>query len=983
LPVIENNLNFLIKSTSNIFQTKKMTTRLTLLFSLLIFSFVTTAQTLNITGHVSDEKDTSALIGVAVRLVKVTDTSVKTGTVTDDNGNFEIDGLVSGQYSLKLDYLGYQALSRTIAIANANVSVGNLKMKMSANELKGVTITEKQTHALQLGDTTSFNANAFKTHPDATAEDLVTKMPGVTSDNNGVKVNGEAVQQVYVDGKPFFGTDPTLALKNMPAEVIDNIQVFDKLSDQAAFTGFDDGTSQKTMNIVTKKNKSEGTFGKAYAGYGTDDRYIAGGNINIFHGDQRISLLGLTNNINQQNFSSQDLLGVTGNSSGQNRGGSSGGRGNFGGGNGGGNNFLVGQQGGITTTNSLGLNYSDSWGKKIKVSGSYFFNNTDNTNSTELTRNYFTSNDSTNIYHENNTSNANNYNHRFNLRFEYTIDSFNTIIFTPGISFQKNHTTSTLNANDSVADILTSRTANNTLSDNNGYSSASNLLVQHKFRKPRRTISLNVGLNLNEKTGNGSYFARNDFFSPFDSTIIDQRNNVYNNGVAINTNVTYTEPVGKKGQLLASYSPSYSKTSASKNTYDINDTTQQYSTFDAPLSNRYENTYITQKGGLSYRLGSRKSSFNIGANVQYATLDGEQQFPNTFKLQKNFTDILPNAFYNYRFADGRNLRIMYRANTQAPSITQLEDVLDISNPLLLKTGNAELRQDYEQTLFIRYGLTNAKNAHSFFLNVFANYINNYIGNATYTGTTFYDAFTGNTIALNRGSQLTRPENMNGYFSSRGFFTYGLPLQVIKSNLNLSGGFSFNRTPGRVNSVNDFTNNYIPSAGIVVSSNVSENLDFTLSYYANYNVVNNTAQAQASNNYYNHTAAFKINYIFLKHWVFNTNLTETYYTAFSSTGAQNFYQWNAYLGYKLLKNNALEARLTAFDILNQNKSISRTVTETYIESSVTQVLKQYFMLQLTYTIRNFKGTMPTDGSQKDRSVMPDGMNQGGNRGHHGG
>ena len=943
-----------------------MTARLTLLFSILFFPFITIAQTHTITGHVADAKDTSSLPGVTVILTNTADTNNKTGSTTDANGNFGIDNVKPGNYSLRLDYVGYKSFYRRITIADKDFTAGTIAMKTLSNELKGVTVTGKQIRAEQTGDTSQFHADAYKTHPDATAEDLITKMPGVTSDNTGVKVNGESVQQVYVDGKPFFGTDPSLAVKNLPAEVIDKIQVFDKLSDQATFTGFDDGNSQKTMNIVTKRNKSEGTFGKVYAGYGTDDRYIAGGSLNIFNGDQRITILGLSNNINQQNFSAQDVLGISG-GSGQNRGGGGGGRGNFGGGSSA-SNFFVGQQGGITNTNSFGLNYSDSWGKKIKVSGSYFFNNTDNTTNTELVRNYFTSADSTNVYHENDNNEAKNFNHRFNLRFEYTIDSFNSIIFTPGVSFQQNNTTGYTIANDSIAQLPPRLTNNNSNANNNGYSSSDNLLIQHKFKKPRRTISFNINTSLNEKTGNGSYYS-NDVLNT-DTTIRDQHNTLYNNSNTVSSSISYTEPVGKKGQLMFNYSPSVAKSKADKETYDKGVATQQYDSLDAQFSNKYNNTYTTQKGGLSYRVGDKKMSFNIGTNVQYATLNGSQQFPNTFSLEKSFPSVLPSAFFNYRFADGRNLRIMYRTNTQAPSITQLQDVVDITNPILLKTGNAALKQDYEQTFILRYGLTKAKTAHNFFLNLYATYINDYIGNATYSSmirdTTFIDPLTSTATFIKKSSQLTRPVNLDGYVNMRSFITYGLPAEFIKCNLNLNGGFNFTRTPGIVNNMLNFTNNYIPSFGMVLSSNVSEKLDFTLSYSGNYNIVNNTTQSKANNNYYNHTASFKINYIFKERLVINTNIAESYYTAFSSTGNQDFYLWNAYLAYKFLKNKALEARISAYDILNQNKSISRTVTETYIENNVTQVLQQYFIFQLTYTIRNFKGAMPTLQQGEDNS-----------------
>jgi hypothetical protein len=950
--------------------------KLILAFFLSLFIVPAFGQGVTVTGKVLDAKDNSSIIQATVLLISNADTSQKNGTVTDADGNFSIGSVAPGTYKLRAIYLGYNTASQNVTVGNSNVNVGSLKLSATANELKSVTVEGKQIRAEQLGDTSQFRADAYKTHPDATAEDLVTKMPGVTSDQSGVKVNGETVQQVYVDGKPFFGSDPTLALKNLPSEVIDKVQFFDKQSDQSSFTGFDDGNSVKTMNIVTKKNKSEGQFGKLYAGYGTDDRYTVGGNFNTFNGDQRISIIGLSNNINQQNFSSQDILGVTG-GSGSNRGGM-GGRGAFGGGGGGGggaNNFLVGQQNGITKTNSVGINYTDMWGKKIKVTASYFFNNTDNVTNTQLSRNYFA--DSNLVYDEKDYSETKNYNHRFNLRFEYNIDSFNAIIFTPNISFQKNNSYTTTSDTSFLAGVMSSNSNNSTSLNNSGYSFSDNLLYQHKFKKKGRTVSINIGTSANEKTGNGTYYSQTQYMDPATTNILDQHYTLYNNSYTVSSNITYTEPLGKKSQLMANYYPSYTKGIADKETDTLSPLTNVYTDLDTTLSNKYNSTYITQRGGLSYRYGTRKVNLMLGANVQYATLSGDETFPAVSTINKNFTNVLPTGFFNYRFADGRNLRIMYRTNISAPSITQLQDVVDVSNPLLLKTGNPNLKQDFEQTLIIRYGLTKSKTARNFFLFAYANYISDYIGNATYIPTK--DSTVKYGIPLNRGSQITLPVNLNGYFNGRMFITYSLPADFLKSNFNINGGFNFTRTPGIVNDVVNYSNDYAPSLGLVLSSNISQNVDFTLAYFGNYNIVNNTIQTQSNNNYYNHTVSFKINYIFLKHFVFNTDITNTYYSTLTSkANTENFYLWDAYVAYKMLKNNALEARISAFDILNQNKSVTRTVTDTYVENNVTQVLRQYFMFTLTYTLRNFKGgaTMPQDNS-KDRPDYP------GMHGGHGG
>ena len=343
-----------------------MLSRLALVFAFLLVSLSSFAQTYSISGRIADFKDTSALIGVTVILKDGNDTSLTTGlgAATDVNGRFKIDDVAPGKYLLHLEYVGYRSQNKMVEIADKDFSVGTLAMKMTSNELKGVTVAGKQIRAEQNGDTTSFHADAFKVNPDATAEDLITKMPGVSSDNTGVKVNGESVQQVYVDGKPFFGTDPTLGVKNLPAEIVDKVEIFDQLSDQSQFTGFDDGNSQKTMNFVTKKDKRTGEFGKIYGGYGTDGTFLGGESFNSFEGDRRISIIELSNNVNQQNFSSQDLLGVSSGSGGGGRGGGAfgGGGGNSGGGGSASSNFLTGQQAGITTTHSAGINYSDQWG---------------------------------------------------------------------------------------------------------------------------------------------------------------------------------------------------------------------------------------------------------------------------------------------------------------------------------------------------------------------------------------------------------------------------------------------------------------------------------------------------------------------------------------------------------------------------------------------------------------------------------------------
>ena len=973
-----------------------------ILRALLIAAFVLAGNTVysqafNVSGRVIDDNDTSVLTGVPVSIASTGDTNNKTGTVTDFDGYFTIPNIQPGQYLLTITYLGYERLQRNVAVSNADVLLGTLRLKISATTLKTVNIAGTQTRAQQIGDTSQFNAGAYKTNPDANAEDLITKMPGITSDNEGVKVNGETVKEVLVDGKPFFGDDPNAALKNLPAEIIDKIQVFDKMSDQAQFTGFDDGNTSKSINIVTKRGRNAGQFGKVYAGYGygedpgLENRYQVGGNINFFNGDRRISIIGMSNNLNLQNFSVDDITGSVGASSGQNRGGGfRSGRGGSRGGRGGGRqgagseNFLVGQQGGISTTNSLGLNYSDNWGRKIKASGSYFFNSTQNNNTSEIVRNYFTNTDTNLVYNESGTVSSHNINHRANLRLEYDIDSNNSVVLTPRLSVQNFNSNSEVIGSNIVSpgtDIPLSSIINRNNSNSLGYNFSNNLLYRHRFNKDRRTVSLSFNTQVNNRNGDGSTFSLNEYVT--DTTLLDLRNANTTNSYTFSGNLTYTEPIGKTGQLSISYNPSYTNNKADKQTDSLNTITDTYE--DAvSLSNRIDNTYTTHRGGLSYRIGDRKMNFNIGVNGQYATLGGTQYEPYMYNINKDFINVLPNAMFNYRFTQTSNIRVFYRTSTNPPSISQLQDVVDISNPILLRAGNPDLTQDYNHNVSVRFASTNPKTQHSFFVFANGSFINNYIATETIipTDSTNYRDL----VIIPRGAQLSRPVNLSGYYSARTFVTYGLPIEAIQSNLNLNAGYTYTHSPSLLNGQKNFSNNSAINGGVVLGSNISENLDFTISYTANYNNVKNTLQSTSDNSYFNHLASAKLNWIFLKNVVFNTSLTHNYYSGLSdATFNQSFLLWNAYIGYKFLENRALEVRISAYDILKQNQAISRNITETYFEDVRTQVLTRYFMLTLTYTLRNFKGGEPeqnpgTEQRERDRvrPGFPRGDRSGGGR-----
>ena len=941
-----------------------------------------------ISGTVQDKVDKTPLSGATIKLSSRKNPAAKLDAVSDAKGYFSFTDVPPDVYTLSISYIDHDAVDRDIVPSEAINNLGIISIPKKSKELAGVTVVAKTPPAQQKGDTVQYNANAFKVNPDATTEDLIKKMPGITVDKDGtVTAHGDQVKKVTIDGKDFLGDDATAALRNLPSEVVDKIQVFDKLSDQAAFTGFDDGNSVKSINIVTKSGIKNGQFGRVYAGYGTDSRYAAGGNVSTFQGNRRISVVGSFNNINQQNFSSQDLLGVTsgggggnfgggggGNRGGGGRGGGGGGRPGGGGGgfSGGTDNFTVGQQAGISSTNAIGINYTDKWSPKLDMQASYFFNNSNNTNQNEVHSQTLLSQDSTLFADQVNLSKSKNYNHRFNMRLEYKLDSFNSLIINPSLNFQNNNSVaigtsqSYYGANDTA-----NTSQSNSSSQRNGYNLRNNILFRHSFAKRGRTLSLNLNTTFNKNDADNYTEQQLRFFKggfPLSDSLQDLHSLKPTSGYSLSANIAYTEPVGKKGQLQFNYSPSWSKNKADQQTYSFDTAGKGYTLFKPDLSNKFDNTVTTNSGGITYRLGaSRDNQFAVGASVQYSTLESMRILPHPGTVNQSFTNVLPNLLWRKKISAKSSINIFYRSSTNTPSVTQLQDVVDPSNPLRVTAGNPYLKQAYTNFLSARYIFTNTAKGQSFFANIFLQTQNNYISNATYIARSDSAIQQGNT--LKAGSQLSVPVNLNGYRSLRSFFTFSQPIALIKSNVNLSTGFTYSRLPGLLNYQETITDNYVYNAGIVIASNISQYVDFNLSYNANFNNAKSSANAANNQHYVNQVTGVQFNLLSKKGWFVQNDLTNQRYTGLTGGLNQNFWLWNASIGKKFLKNQVGELKLSAFDLLKQNQSIVRTVSENYIEDSRSNVLQQYFLLTFTYSLKNF-GSGRAPAARPNRRFAPD-------------
>lgn len=937
------------------------------------FSQQSSMPTAQLHGKLAESKGNGPVVGATVQLISKADSTQRRITVSDVNGKFGISRIRSGEYSLRISFTGFKALSRDISVGRDSIHLGTITMEEDTKVLGEVTVKGQEIRAEQKGDTLVYNAAAFKVNQDATAEDLVKKMPGITIENGQVQAQGQAVRRVLLDGQEFLGDDATAALRNLPAEIVRNVQVFDRRSDQAAFTGFDDGNAERTINIMTTGGVTNAQFGKLYAGNGTDSRYNAGGNLSWFDGQQRLSVIGLSNNMNQQNFSMQDLLGVMG-GGGMSFGGGGGGRGGApqvvvmgGGGGGGGANFsfgggggfgdfFTGQQAGINKTHSVGLNYSNRFGTKLNVNASYFFNQSNNNSNNSFDRTYFGEDVVAQFYNESSISKTQNGNHRLNARITWTIDPKNSFIISPRLNTQSN-TSDRSNSGTTMQDLFTmlNTTQNVTSSNTSGLNGGGNILYRRGFDKRGRTLSLNLNTNFNNRDSESTQQSLNSYFGAgMNGSDVVQRIDQISMSPTDNStwsgSVNYTEPVGTRSQFQLNYSPSYNFSYSDRYTYAYDQATLGYTRVDSVLSNEFDNKNFTQRGGLSYRYNYQKINFNVGANYQNLRLISEQLFPVDFYGSTSFNSILPDAVFEYRFAQNSQLRVQYRASTRAPSISQLQNVIDNSNPLRLTSGNPDLIEQYTHNINVRYNLTRVGQGQSFLVFSNLSLSNNFLGSSNFTATR--DTLLADGVLLRRGAQYVRPENLGQQQSFITFANFGFPFKPLKSNLSFNFRTNISRSPSLINNTNFYSTNTGISPGLNLSSTISPQVDFNVSYRVNFSSVSYEQPNLENSSYNQQTGTFQFTWTPWNKLVFVTDFAFNRYDGLGEDIDQNQSVLNAAIGYKFLKKNAGELRLTGFDLFNQNKNINRQITESYIQDNLTQSLTRYFVMTFTYNLRNF-------------------------------
>lgn len=896
----------------------------------------------SVKGIAYDTLSAKAVPDATITILVKKDSSLFTFGMTDNDGRFFLDNIPVGEYRLLITHVGYHNYSKNFSLTEnvKNIDLGNVVMNDRTKVLEEVLVTTEAPPVTLIGDTVQYNAASFKTQPNASVEQLLKKLPGVEVGKDGtVKAQGQTVNKVLVDGKEFFGNDPKMATKNLPADAIDKVQVYDKLSDQAQMTGFDDGNSEKTINLKLKKDKKKGAFGKITAGAGTDERFEGRFNINSFKGARQMSAIGMANNTNAEGFSFMDMMNFTGELGRMMRGG-----------NGNVNinitaddpnaALLGSNNSGIRTIWGGGLNYNNIIGNKIDFTSNYFYNHYNPKTESQIQRQYILP-DSSYFYNQNSLSNNINNSHRLNLGFDYVIDSFHSLKISPSLGYQQTK-------NNSLNDYQ--QTGENGELNNNGYSHSitsstaynfrNDLLFRKKFRRKGRTFSLSLQTTMNSSEGDGSLESVNEFFRRGGGgSRIDSINQLINNQGDLRgytARAVYTEPVFKRSLLEFSVGKSNNKSTNEKITYDYNKGSGKYDQLNDSLTNDFQNEYGYTNAGLRLRTQKKKYNYAIGLSWQRAELEGKiTSGVKDSVITKNFINLLPTARFQYNFTRYKNLTVNYRAFTNQPSVSQLQPVPDISNALNIKEGNPDLKQEFTHNVQINYmGVNPFKNK-----NLFAYFNLNRTDNKIVNADTLYSS----------GIKKTKPVNVDGVYSLNGNINLGLPARFLKGTLRIGTNLGYNRGRQFINGIANTINTFSAGPRLGLDMSPTEKIDLSFSAGMNYNKTKYSLQPIFNTSYFSQVYETEFNWQLPKGFYLSTDFTYTVNNQLADGFNAQVPLWNASLSKLFLNFNRGELKLRVNDILNRNIGVSRSSNQNYIEDSRVNNLRRFALLSFTYSL----------------------------------
>lgn len=922
-----------------------------LALALLFVMLNASAQKFSIRGQATDTLK-GGMPSATVMLLQAKDSALVSFGSTDRQGMFELKNVNRGNYHLKITFVGYATAFREIRaddFTNPVLDMGRLTMSPVSRELDELVVKGEKAPVTVKRDTIEFNAGSFKVKTNANVEDLLKKMPGMEVDTDGsIRAQGEQVQRVMVDGREFFGRDPKLATRNLPADAIDKVQVYDKKSDQAVFTGIDDGQREKTINLELKEEKRNGAFGNMMGGAGTEDRFQAKANINKFSKGDQLSFLGMGNNVNEQGFSMDDYMNFSGGS--QQMAGAGGGRMTI---QMDGNNLggvplnFGGRQNGIITNYAGGLNTNQDIGTKTKLGASYFYNNLNQNISQLLNRINYLPNGS---YDFNQTSRQVNQsdNHRGNLTLDHQLDSANSFKFTASATLTNTEqTVQSLSRTYNVGDSLQNQSVRDSYTKGRSTNLNSSLLYRHRFAKKGRTLSATLSLGLSENNSDGTLQSTNEFYTlTTEKKIIAQTNNQKNQNQSYGAQFSYTEPLGGRKYLEVNYSIRTNRNDVIRDVYNVNAGVPVY---NDTLSNRYKSNYVYNRPGFNLRMNRQKFNITVGASYQHTQLKGDLTLRDT-SINRTFENILPVVRFNYDFSSLKHFRFDYETSMQEPSIQQLQPVIDNSDPLNLSSGNPNLRPAYAHQFRLNYTQFDPASSIGFFAFV----------NATYTTNAIAYSQTVNPVTLVR---LTVPVNVADNFRVSGNFNFGFPIRKLSSRLSLGPTVSYVRGINLINLQENRSDQRTYGGTFRYDFTFKELLTLGLSANLSQNRTEYSFNTKQNQQYLNETYSSELNINFLKNYAFGGSYDFYHYRSQTTSFDQTIPIINLSISRYLLKNNAGELKFAVVNALDKSLGVSQTATSNYLQQETTNNLGRYYMISFTYALN--KQLNPMGGGRGGR------------------
>ncbi|PKK37242.1 hypothetical protein BWI96_07805 [Siphonobacter sp. SORGH_AS_0500] len=870
-------------------------------------------------GRIQDSDTRVNLSDASVTLFTFSDSVLVKGARSNEAGQFILSGVTKGKYHLVISYVGYQNYSSVLQVNTSDIQLDTIPLLTQASTLAEVVIRRQAPPVTVKKDTIEYNPEAFQTEPSAVIEKLLGKLPGITVDKDGnIKAQGQDVPKILVDGQPFFDGDPKMATKNLPVDIVEKIQLIDQKSERTQMSGMDDGSRSKTINIVTKKDRRKGLFGDQEFSIGPDQsernpRYGVRLNLNRFQESQQFSVIAQADNTNSGPGSGSSI-----------------------------NRTLVG-----------GVNYQNRWGKKTDLGVNYRANRVKSLNDQQSIRTYALPDTSYQV-RESSSSHAGNTTHSLNLHFNHEFDSLTSFRLNSNVSLLQSGNLSHRQSqtfpigSEFLNPINQSSTENTT--DNQSLNGSVNAFLNRNFHKKGRNVMVTYTLFLNHQQNEGLTKSTNEFFGQRQNQTINQENEQTTRSSRHQVYVSYSEPLSEKNRLEFHYrfqkNPSYSN----REVRNYNETTGRYDRFNDSLSNRFRSSYPSHAAGVLFQRNQGQNLFNLGMDVQQASLSSRSTSQN---ITKDFISLLPTAMVSFKVKKDRYLRLHYQGQTQAPTVDQLQPVADNTNPLLIRLGNPDLRQEFHHSMNLNYNSFNSTTFENFFLNINANQVTNKIIQSVR-----FDE---------QGVQTTLPLNTNGHYMVSGNVNYGRQLEFLKLQVNTGSSINYNRSLTLVNGQVNQANSLLISPELQLNSSYQERLGYNLRTMLTYQSARYSLQSQRNTSFINTSVSASFYYEWDFYLRLSTDATYQHYGGNTAGPAQRYTLWNVTVSQKFLKKQQAEMQIRVFDLLNQNRSVTRNVTELYTEERQNRVLSRYFLVSFMYHFRNFGGMPTPNPERKTRSA----------------